>query len=70
MFIKRPWNFLELKKKRAVMIGDKLTRDVLPVREAGLFAIHAWFGLLDEKDRIACAETPEDVEKLLESFQI
>jgi len=62
--------YLGVTKNRAIMIGDKISRDVLPAREAGLFAIHAWFGSLDEKDTIACAETPEDVEKLLESFQI
>jgi len=62
--------YLGVAKKRAIMIGDKLSRDVLPAREAGLFAIHAWFGSLDEKDIIACAETPEKVEILLESFRI
>ncbi len=46
---------------RAVMIGDKLDRDVLPARDAGLSAIHVWFGSLDMKDTVMCAETQNDV---------
>jgi len=63
-------DFLKVSGNRTVMIGDKLNRDVLPAREAGIHAIHAWFGSHDNRDEIACAETPEDVERLLESFQI
>ena len=46
---------------RAVMIGDKLDRDVLPAREAGLSAVHVWFGSLDQKDTVMCAQTQDDV---------
>ncbi|MDO5845365.1 MAG: HAD family hydrolase [Methanocorpusculum sp.] len=51
--------------ERAVMIGDKEDRDVLPARVAGLDAVHAWFGSLDGKDEICCAEEPADILRLL-----
>lgn len=57
---------LGISADRAVMIGDKLDRDVLPPRDAGLSAIHVWFGSLDTKDTVMCAETPEDVVRFLQ----
>ena len=51
---------------RAVMIGDKLDRDVLPPRDAGLSSIHIWFCSLDPKDTVMCAETEEDVIQFLQ----
>ena len=50
---------------KAVMIGDRADRDVFPPREAGLSAIHIWFGSTDAKDDVACAETQDDVIRLL-----
>ena len=50
---------------KAVMIGDRADRDVLPPREAGLSAIHIRFGSTDAKDDVACAETQDDVIRLL-----
>jgi len=51
---------------KAVMIGDRHDRDVLPARNAGLSAIHVWFGSVDAKDKVLCAETQEDVLRFLE----
>lgn len=51
--------------ERAVMIGDKIDRDVIPARETGLDAVHAWFGSLDEKDTVCCAEEPVDILRIL-----
>ena len=51
---------------KAVMIGDRHDRDVLPARNAGLSAIHIWFGSVDAKDDIMCAKTQEDVIRFLE----
>ena len=51
---------------KAVMIGDRHDRDVQPARDAGLSAIHIWFGSVDKKDDILCAETQEDVLRFLE----
>ncbi len=51
---------------RAVKIGDKIDRDVIPARAAGIDAIHAWFGSLDAKDAYAVAEEPVDILRLLE----
>lgn len=56
---------LSVSPKRAVMIGDKLDRDVFPPREAGLSAIHTWFGSVDTKDEAACAETQDEAIRLL-----
>lgn len=51
---------------KAVMIGDRHDRDVEPARNAGLSAIHIWFGSVDAKDKVMCAETQEDVLRFLE----
>ena len=56
---------LGVSPNRAVMIGDTASRDVIPAREAGLAAIHAWFGTVEEKDSSVCAENPEDVYRIL-----
>ncbi|HJJ32640.1 MAG TPA: HAD family hydrolase [Methanocorpusculum sp.] len=53
---------------RAVMIGDTASRDIIPAREAGLTAIHAWFGTVEEKDPLLYAENPEDVSRILETL--
>ena len=52
----------------AVMIGDTASRDIIPAREAGLTAIHAWFGTVEEKDPLLYAENPEDVSRILETL--
>lgn len=57
---------LHVNAKNAVMIGDKLDRDVLPARASGLSAIHVWFSSLDTKDARACLECPEDIIKFLQ----
>ena len=56
---------LSVPADKAVMIGDRADRDVLPPREAGLSAIHIWFGSTDAKDGVTCAETQDDVIRLL-----
>ena len=62
---RRTLDALGVPADKAVMIGDRADRDVLPPREAGLSAIHIWFGSTDAKDDVACAETQDDVIRLL-----
>ena len=62
---RRTLDALGVPADKAVMIGDRADRDVFPPREAGLSAIHIWFGSTDAKDDVACAETQDDVIRLL-----
>lgn len=49
----------------AVMIGDRLDRDVTPAREAGMRAVHAAYGTLGPADTNAAHTIPELGTRLL-----
>ena len=46
---------LGVSPEEAVMVGDRLDRDVVPPRECGLFAVHAWYGSFEKRDGVCAA---------------
>ena len=57
---------LQVAARDAVMIGDRVDRDVEPPRQVGIAGIHAWYGSFDMRDKI-CAVN--DARELIEHLK-